>query len=771
MKERMKGIKIRILILFGIIFVFVLLIVHRASGLQIKDMQKYSSLATSQHEKPIELMPKRGTISDKNGVELAISVERFSLFVKPHKFANDEEKRLFAYVLSDILKRPERDILRLFNETRSFVWVQRLMDENIALRIRGAGGFTAKEFEKNGDLKRLVNTLKEKLNYKGNVDDPIKFVNTLLNERFLYKKLNINNSYFSKMTEQGKRLFKEVRGYGERDYNELTDYEREQLRALNRYLVEITFPQYTPKNPFFYTNAFGLIKENKRVYPHRYLASHIIGFTNIDQEGAGGIEFQFNESLKGEYQIISGMRDASGNEICIGENVQARMAEGNKVILTIDANIQHIVETELEIGVRRFNANGGYAVVINPKTGDVLAMANYPFFDSNDYSKYPPNVRVNGSISSPFEPGSVMKVFTIAAALEEGLVTEDTTFDCQNGEMRIGTRTIKDAHPHGVLSVEDILKYSSNIGVAKIGFRLGGERLSKYLNKFGFGVSTGISLPAESRGIFPTFQKWPDITVATVSFGQTVAATPLQIAVGFAAIANKGVYVSPRIVERIVDSRTDLTVKEFQPVRKERILSERTALRMIRMMKRVTEDGGTGTRAKVEGFEVAGKTGTAQKVDTLTGGYSDKRIGTFVGFVPADDAELVILVSIDEPQQEAYGGVVAAPVFSAIATKALKYLGIFPKSNNEPQVEKKRILEVSESEADISETVGPSRYFFEDEIPDVIGLSLRDALSFLRPKDVNVTIIGSGKVYRQIPPPLSSIPRDRKVVIFLKREK
>jgi cell division protein FtsI (penicillin-binding protein 3) len=396
-------------------------------------------------------------------------------------------------------------------------------------------------------------------------------------------------------------------------------------------------------------------------------------------------------------------------------------------------------------------------------------MANYPFFDNNNYSSYSANARLNNVISSPFEPGSVMKVFTVAAALEEGIVTPQTQFDCQNGEMKIGSRTIRDAHPHGVLTVEEIIKYSSNIGAAKIGLKLTGNKLADYLKRFGFGRPTEITLPAESRGIFPNFEKWPDISVATVAFGQTVAATPLQLAAAFGAIANKGVYVSPRIVDRIVDSRTGLTIKEFGVTRRERVMSPDTALKMIEMMKRVTEEGGTGTRARVEGFNVAGKTGTAQKVDSVTKGYSDKRIGTFAGFVPAEDAELVIVVSIDEPVGEVYGGVVAAPVFSAIASRSLKYLGIYPE-------EFKRRVEVAEervppSDSEVEETgENEGRVYYEDELPNLMGLSLREAISYLRPKDVVVNIVGSGRVYKQVPPPFSSIPKDRKVVLYLKRD-
>lgn len=767
-KVRTKGIKIRITLLIIFVFIGTLIIVHRASGLQIREAQKYNNLASNQHEKAIELTPKRGTISDRNGVELAITVEKFSLFVRPKKFNNEEEKKLFAHILSQLLKRQEKELLRLFNEDKSFVWVSRLLDDNIAAKIRGSNGFAEKDFEKRGDITKLVSLLKERLNIERVKESPINFLNNVLNDRYLYKKLTVDKKLYQKMTQVGGSLLREVKGYRDRDYNELTDYEKEQLRALNRYLIEINFTSLVPKNPFFYTDAFGLIKENKRSYPQRQLASHIIGFTNIDQDGAGGIELQFNESLKGEYQYISGIRDASGNEICTGENVQAKMAEGNRVVLTIDANIQHIVETELEIGVKRYNATAGYAVVLNPKTGDILAMANYPYFDGNNYNQYSAAIRTNNVISAPFEPGSVMKVFTVAAALEERIVSTDTTFDCQNGEMKIGSRTIRDAHPHGVLTVDDILKFSSNIGAAKIGLRLGGERLIGYLKRFGFGSTSGINLPAESKGIFPNFEKWPDITVATVSFGQTIAATPLQIAAAFGAIANKGVYISPRVVDRIIDSRTNLTIKQYEPSKRERIISPETASRMIDMMKRVTEDGGTGTRARVDGFNVAGKTGTAQKVDSVTKGYSDKRIGTFVGFVPAEDAELVILVSIDEPQQEVYGGVVAAPVFSAIASKSLKYLGVFPKANTEKGSNKVTDDNVQDSEADLGEE-NYSRFSYDDEIPDLTGLSLRDALGFLRPKDMIINIVGSGKVYKQIPPPLSSIPKDRKVVLYLKR--
>ena len=768
-KVQIKGIKIRVFVLLLCVIGCTVLIIHRASGLQIKESQKYKNLASSQHDKAIELTPKRGTISDRNGFELAITVERFSLFARPRRFASDDERKYFAHILSGILKRPEKDLLRLFNDDKPFVWVSRLMDEQVSSRIRGSSGLSAAEFDKKLDMKKLVLAIKERLNINRQIDNPLQFLNELLNDRYLFDRLNVDKKLRLQMTEVGGALFREVRGFGKREYSELTSYEREQLRAFNRYLMEITFPSLMPKNPFFYTNAFGLIKENKRFYPQKSLASHIIGFTNVDQEGIGGIELQFNESLKGEYQYISGIRDASGNEICTGEVVQAKMAEGNRIVLTIDANIQHIVETELEAGVKRYNAAGGYAVVLNPKTGEVLAMANYPFFDNNNYSSYSANARLNNAISSPFEPGSVMKVFTVAAAIEAGIVTPQTQFDCQNGEMKIGSRTIRDAHPHGVLTVEEIIKYSSNIGAAKIGLRLSGDNLVDYLHRFGFGRPSEITLPAESRGIFPSFQKWPDISVATISFGQTVAATPLQIAAGFGVIANKGVYVSPRIVDRIIDSRSGLTIKEFVPARRERVISADTSLKMIEMMKQVTMEGGTGTRAKVEGFNVAGKTGTAQKVDSVTKGYSDKRIGTFVGFVPAEDAELVILVSIDEPVGEVYGGVVAAPIFSAIATRSLKYLGIFPKEN----VKDKAIVEEKSppAESEVDEVVEyESRVYYDDELPNLIGLSLREAVSYLRPRDIIVNIVGSGRVYKQLPPPFSSIPKDRKVVLYLKRD-
>lgn len=771
MKERLhiKGIRNRITILVVCVCLGLFLILYKASGLQIKDSQKYRDLATSQHEKAIELSPKRGNISDRNGVDLAITVEKFSLFVRPRRFVSIEEKRFYANILSGYLKRQERDLLRLFDEEKPFVWVSRLLDDAVAQRIRGSGGFLEKEFEKRGDLRKLAQMIRERIDVSSAYEDPLTFINDILNQRDLYMKLINDRVIKSRMTEIGRSLLKEVRAFGKRRYDELTDYEKESLRALNRYLIEITFPSLSPKNPFFYTNAFGLIKENKRYYPHRTLASHIVGYTNVDQEGLGGVELILNESLKGEYQYINGIRDASGNEICTGENVQAKMAEGNKVVLTIDANIQYIVETELEEGVRKYNAAGGYAIVLNPRTGDVLAMANYPTFDSNNYFRYPPNLRLNGAISSPFEPGSVMKVFTVAAALEENIISPNTQVDCQNGQMRIGSHTISDAHPHGLLSVEEIIKYSSNIGTVKIGLRLTGGRLSDYLNRFGFGRLSEITLPAESRGIFPSFERWPDITVATVSFGQTIAATPLQIAVAFGVIANKGVYISPRLIDRIVDSKSGLTIKEYQPARRERVISVENAVKMIEMMKKVTEDGGTGTRARVDGFDVAGKTGTAQKVDSITKGYSDKRIGTFVGFLPASDAQLVILVSIDEPQGEVYGGVVAAPVFSAIATRSLKYLGVFPSLSGKGNSDMVQSVDRSENEVEeFQEMTG--RYFYNDELPDLRDLSLRDALGFLRPKNIVAEVVGSGRVYKQIPPPFSSVPKDGKVVLYLKRD-
>ncbi|TMA38449.1 MAG: penicillin-binding protein 2, partial [Deltaproteobacteria bacterium] len=402
------------------------------------------------------------------------------------------------------------------------------------------------------------------------------------------------------------------------------------------------------------------VTEGRRFYPHGSLAAHVLGFVGVDSQGLEGLEQRFDRVIRGEPQYLEFDRDARGREMFTG-GVQAAPDHGGRLELTLDAGIQEATERELHNGVAAARAVGGAAVVLDPATGEVLALANVPTYNPN-------------------EPGSTFKAILAAAAIEERVVTPGELFFCERGRFQTAGRAIHDTHPYGWLSFAEVIQYSSNIGATKVGERLGRERFHRYLRAFGFGDRTGIELPGETPGIVRPVQRWTHVDLATLSFGQGVSVTPVQMAAAFAAIANGGTLLRPFVVKRVVAPNGEV-VLENEPTAVRRVVSTRSARTTTELLRRVVEEeGGTGTKARLEDFPVAGKTGTAQKVDPSTGVYSSKRIGSFVGFVPADEPRAVILVLIDEPATSSYGGVVAAPVFPAIAAAVLKRLGVEPSA-------------------------------------------------------------------------------------------
>jgi cell division protein FtsI (penicillin-binding protein 3) len=503
--------------------------------------------------------------------------------------------------------------------------------------------------------------------------------------------------------------------------------------------------------------GLGFVKEPKRFYPNAEIGSHVIGFTGLDPEGLEGVEKRFDSTLLGNTGYMVTERDALGRDIGTQGMMTKSASTGQNVVLTIDKNIQYIAEKELAAAVEKSRAKGGIAVVMEPGTGKVLAMANYPTFNPNSFGKFPPAALRNRAITDSFEPGSTMKVFLIAAALEEKAVKPDDGFNCENGSYNIGGRTIHDTHKYGRLSVGDVLKYSSNIGAAKIGTRLGPERLYGYLRGFGFGAKSSIDLPGEVSGYLRNKSNWYGVDLATISFGQGVSISSLQLVAAMSAIANGGTLMQPYIVDRIVDSKGN-PLKQFSPVSRQKVISPATARIVASMMEGVTGEGGTGTAAAVDGFKVAGKTGTAQKADPVTKGYSlDKRTASFAGFVPADQPRLSIVVIVDEPRTSSYGGVVAAPAFSAIAKQSLCYLRVPP---NQPLKKKPDVIEVRKEEPKL---VAVAAEDIEEITPDgqqqegllmanFHGMSMRQVLQLMEKKGLNVRLIGSGRVVEQSPP-------------------
>jgi len=504
----------------------------------------------------------------------------------------------------------------------------------------------------------------------------------------------------------------------------------------------------------------GFVKETKRFYPNSEVAAHVVGFTGMDPGGLEGIEKKYDSTILGNTGYLVTERDALGRDVDLKGGESKQGSKGSSVYLTLDKNIQYIAEKELAKAVETNRAKGGIAIVMEPDTGKVLAMANYPTFNPNTYFKYGPGALRNRAISDTFEPGSTFKIFLVASALEHRVISAGERFNCENGVYNFAGRTIHDTHRYGALSVPEILKYSSNIGAAKIGSRLGTDRLYDALTAFGFGQRSDVDLPGEAGGYLRQKDKWVPINLATISFGQGVSATALQIAAAVSAVANGGELMKPYLVDRLVDDN-GIVVKQFGPQPVRRVISQQTAKAVSQMLEGVTNEGGTGTNAAVEGYRVAGKTGTAQKVDPNTHGYSaTKRTASFVGFVPLDHPRLTIFVVVDEPGTSPYGGVVAAPAFSAIAQQTLCYLKV-PVEKGAPTKKKPEPAPVQAApvqtdpmaEGGTVDGVGVETGI----MPNFKGMSMRQVLRIMEKSGLNVKLEGSGRAVEQNPAPGSRI--------------
>ena len=517
-------------------------------------------------------------------------------------------------------------------------------------------------------------------------------------------------------------------------------------------------------------DGIGFVKETKRFYPNSEVAAHVIGFTGRDPEGLEGVELKFNSLILGSTGYLVTERDALGRDIGVNRQIVTKSSKGANVVLTLDKNIQYIAEKELAKAVTDSRASTGMALVMEPQTGKILAMANYPNFNPNSFRQYPIQSLRNRVVADSFEPGSTLKVFLMAAALEEKIVSPNDSFNCENGSYAIGGRTIHDTHKYGTLKVSEILKYSSNIGSAKIGSRLGQQRLYSYLKNFGFGTRSGIELPGEAPGLLRERSQWYGIDLATISFGQGISISALQLATAISAVANGGSLMKPYIIDRVTDDNGNV-LQQFSPQSRRRVVSAQTAHALTRMMEGVTDEGGTGMKGSVEGYGVAGKTGTAQKVDPLTKAYSaSKRTASFVGFVPAEHPRLTIVVVVDEPRTNSYGGIVAAPAFSEIALQSLCYLRVLPTKIVKKK--EKGTVEVKAPEKDTAPVVADEAVLDEGSggsaMPNFQGMSMRQVLRAMGKSDLNVKLIGSGRAVEQNPQPGKKItPSDQVWVKFM----
>lgn len=491
-----------------------------------------------------------------------------------------------------------------------------------------------------------------------------------------------------------------------------------------------------------------LKEEPVRLYPGKELAAPLIGYTDASGMGAAGLERVLEKELAGDTYRVMLQHDRKGRAVQPGRDEQRLARQGHSVQLTIDASIQHATEEALWRVMVSSAPESAMAVVMDIETGAILAMASVPSANPNDgHAREQQVLFKNHAAMDQVEPGSVFKPFVVAAALEEGLVQPDTLIDCELGRWFIGGRTIKDDHPKGVISVSEVIKFSSNIGTAKVAGMLGAERTLTYLKNFGFARPTGLGLPGEVAGLMRSPATIKPLELATTSFGQGVTASPVQLLAGISALANGGIRMMPMVVQAILDRHGEVE-SWYEPRVDRRIVSEETARITNAMMETVIEEGGTGTRAKVPGYRVAGKTGTAQKVEN--GVYSEtKRVSSFIGFLPADRPEVAIGVLVDSPTVGSkYGGLVAAPVFSEIGSFTMNYLGVPPDPPAEPVTPRKEVAWTAPAPVEVTPS-GDGAWI----LPDLTGRSLRNALTALQPTGVALTLSGQGKVIGQSPSP------------------
>ncbi|MEW6097520.1 MAG: penicillin-binding transpeptidase domain-containing protein [bacterium] len=422
--------------------------------------------------------------------------------------------------------------------------------------------------------------------------------------------------------------------------------------------------------------GIGFLNEYKRFYPKRHLAAHLIGFAGLDNKGLEGIELAYDRELRGEVSKLVVLRDGKGKTIlCPKNNSPSTASNGNDIILTIDEVIQHHAELELKDVCNKYQAKGGSIIIMNPKTGEILASAIQPSYDPNLFNQYPPHQFRNKIITDVFEPGSTFKIITAAALLKEELIEQDKIYFCP-GHIERENRIIHCYKSHGHLNFEDIIAQSCNVGIIQCVKRLSDRKFYSHILEFGLNEPTKIALHGEEKGLLPHPRDWSKLSKYTIAIGQGISITPLQLISAVAAIANNGVLMQPLIIKTIKNPEGKI-IKKFKPTPVKQVISPNLAKEITTLLKKVVNDG-TGELAQIDGYEIAGKTGTAQKVEPQ-GGYSSTRfIASFIGYLPADDPELIILVVVDEPKGTYWGGQVATPTFKRIAKRILSYLGILP---------------------------------------------------------------------------------------------
>lgn len=496
--------------------------------------------------------------------------------------------------------------------------------------------------------------------------------------------------------------------------------------------------------------GLGFVQESLRLYPNRELAAHLLGFVGADGQGLEGVEWTWDRDLAGQSGLALVERDGLGREVTGLPMVLKPAVPGRGVSLTLDATVQYLAERELDAAWRRTRSKAALAVVLDPRTGELLALAIRPTFNPNSFAAATPAEWRNRAITDPFEPGSTFKVILAATALEEGVVHPDDRIYGEQGAITVANTVIHDWKRYGWLTFSEVLQHSSNVGAIKAGLALGRERFYRYIVGFGFGSLTGLGLPGESRGRVRPPGEWSQLSLASVSIGQEVSVTVIQMVAAFAAVANGGRLLRPWAVRAVLDP-AGREIQSFEPRVVRQVISPVTARTLTQILTRVVAQG-TGKPAAILGYDVAGKTGTAQKLDPLTRRYSRAPgVLSFVGFAPAEDARFVMLVLLDEPQTAQWGSEAAAPVFAAVGSRLLGSLNVPPQDT--PPVPIVRGVSTEPRVAVASPGVGSrlERALDGLRMPQLVGQRLRPALAALSAYAVGVEIHGHGVVVAQEP--------------------
>ncbi|HXZ79544.1 MAG TPA: penicillin-binding protein [Terriglobales bacterium] len=705
----------RLYFLGSALLLWLMLVVLRLVQLQVVQYGEFVQRAQHQQQRTVELSPRRGIIYDRNGHELAMSVNVDSVFAVPSEIP---DQAMTARLLARVLKLDPDELLDRFKSSHSFAWVARKLDPEVSDRIHA---------------------------------------------------LNLRGIYF------------------------------------------------TP--------------EPKRYYPKGEMASQILGYVGLDDEGLGGIEHAFDGQLRGRPGTMVVSMDARRRKF---GRVERQPEAGENVVLTIDEKIQYIAERELDAAMAETRAETGTVIVENPHTGEILALANRPTFNPN-VRKVAPSALKNHAVSDVYEPGSVFKLVTISAALEEKLTNPDEVIDCQMGSIIVGGMRIRDHERLGLLTVSQILAKSSDVGAIKLGMRLGEDRFDRYIRAYGFGSQTGIELPGETRGLAKPVSRWSKVSIGAISMGQEIGVTPLQIISVASTIANDGVYVPPRIVAGDTKPNSGPTMIAYHPPLRRRVISPLTAVQMKKMMEGVVLFG-TGRKAILDGYTSAGKTGTAQKVDPATGAYSRSRyVASFAGFAPVNNPAISIIVVLDSAQGLHQGGQVSAPVFARVAQQVLAYLHVSHDAEIKNNVQRLQLRaavkddDLSEGSQDrLGEPIhlaqekpaaapaaepipagdlkvvpaalragSPSAAPADDKpeptsplpaapvlpasgtvvldveggpvVPSFLGKSLRSVIETAENAGIDVDVIGTGTAREQVPPPGSHLPAGGRVEVKLSR--